>query len=94
MAPSPVKVVVTSLEYVSKFAVPVAVAVALMLTLVPLPLWAEVLRPEWVTLVLIYWCIALPQRIGVFTGWLAGLMLDVARGALQANTPWPLPWWP
>ena len=55
---------------------------ALMLQMLPLPEWAQALRPDWVALVLIYWCIALPDRVGVGIGWLAGLMLDVAHGAL------------
>lgn len=55
---------------------------ALMLTLIPLPEWASYLRPEWVSLVLIYWCMALPERIGIGAGWLAGLFLDVIHGAV------------
>lgn len=56
--------------------------VAVMLTLLPLPEWAERFRPEWVAMVLIYWCMALPERVNIGIGWLAGLFLDVARGAL------------
>jgi rod shape-determining protein MreD len=56
--------------------------IALVAHMVVLPDWAQSLRPDWVTLVLIYWCIALPERVGVGAGWLAGLMLDVAGGAL------------
>lgn len=56
--------------------------VAMMLTMVPVPNWAESLRPEWVTMVLIYWCMALPERIGVGVGWIAGLLLDVIHGAV------------
>ena len=55
---------------------------ALILTLIPLPDWAAYLRPEWVTIVLIYWCMALPERVGVGIGWLAGLFLDVVHGAV------------
>tara|TARA_R110002072_G_scaffold2252_4_gene18639 strand:- start:7016 stop:7516 length:501 start_codon:yes stop_codon:yes gene_type:complete len=40
------------------------------------------LRPDWVLLVLIYWVIALPQRVGILTGWLLGLMVDVLLGTL------------
>lgn len=60
----------------------VTFVIALMLTMVPLPHWLELLRPEWVTLVLIYWCLAIPERIGVTVGWIAGLVLDVAGGGL------------
>lgn len=56
--------------------------VALILNIAPLPQWAEILRPQWVVLVLIYWVIALPDRVGVFIGWIVGLFFDVASGAL------------
>ncbi len=55
---------------------------ALMLTIIPMPGWTVTLRPEWVVLVLIYWCLALPQRVGVGTAWIIGLVLDVLQGAL------------
>lgn len=55
---------------------------ALALTMLPLPHWAEYWRPEWVAMVLLYWCMAVPERVGVGVGWLAGLVLDVARGTL------------
>ncbi len=56
--------------------------VALMLTIIPLPDAIEAARPEWVALVLIYWCMAIPQRVGVGFGWLSGLLLDVLKGSL------------
>ncbi len=55
---------------------------ALLLTLVPMPDWVDRLRPQWVTMVLIYWCMALPERVNVGTGWLLGLFLDVSQGTL------------
>ncbi len=39
-------------------------------------------NPDWVLLVLIYWCIALPERFGVFTAWWVGLLTDVLTGRL------------
>lgn len=56
--------------------------VALTLTILPMPVWAEELRPQWVTLVLIYWCLVLPRRIGVFAGFFVGITQDVVSGAL------------
>jgi len=35
--------------------VPFSIALALMLTLLPLPDWARYFRPEWVALICIYW---------------------------------------
>ena len=55
---------------------------ALVLSIVPVPHWAEQFRPDWVGLVLIYWCIAIPHRVGIGTGWLVGLFQDVLYGAL------------
>lgn len=55
---------------------------ALVLTVVPLPDDLRILRPDWVLLVLIYWCMALPQRVGVGIGWLLGLFTDVLTGTL------------
>ncbi len=56
--------------------------VAMMLTLMPLPDGTEWFRPEWVAMVLIYWCMALPERVNIGVAWIMGLFLDVARGAL------------
>ena len=58
------------------------IIIAFMLAIMPLPDWALELRPDWVTLVLIYWAMALPASIGVTIAWLAGLMLDVSHGAV------------
>ena len=55
---------------------------ALALTIVPLPAMLELFRPEWMAMVLIYWCMAVPTRVGVSIGWLVGLVLDVSRDAL------------
>jgi len=56
--------------------------IALLLTVIPLPDWARYVRPDWVGLVLIYWCMALPERVGVATGWFTGLMVDLLTGTL------------
>jgi rod shape-determining protein MreD len=56
--------------------------VAFMLAAVPLPEWIIAWRPAWVALVLIYWCLAIPERVGVLSGWIIGLLLDVLHGSL------------
>ena len=55
---------------------------AIVLSIIPIPNWAEPFRPDWVALVLIYWCMASPDRVGVGTGWLTGLIMDVLYGSL------------
>lgn len=56
--------------------------VALILTIMPLPEWARPFRPDWTALLLIYWCMAVPNRVGVGIGWTAGLVMDVSTGSL------------
>ncbi len=60
----------------------VSLAVALILTILPMPDWGEDVRPQWVAMVVIYWGLALPTRIGVFWGWAVGLALDATSGTL------------
>lgn len=60
-------------------------SVALILTLMPFPVWAEPFRPDWVGLVLIYWCLAIPERVSVGTGWLLGFLQDVLYGSLLGS---------
>lgn len=55
---------------------------AYVLTILPLPEWLEIARPDWVALVLVYWCIAVPQRVGVGVGWFAGLLQDAVQNSL------------
>ncbi len=50
---------------------------ALTLNSINYPEWVQFARPDWVTLVLFYWCLRLPSSIGVGSGWLVGLMLDL-----------------
>lgn len=56
--------------------------VAFILTLLPMPDWTVWLRPAWVLMVLIYWNMMLPHRVGVGAAWLVGIMLDGLSGTL------------
>lgn len=55
---------------------------SLMLVLLPLPEWAHAFRPDWVTLFMIYWAMAMPEFVGLLTAWIFGLLLDVAQGTI------------
>ena len=57
-------------------------AIALLLTIVPVPEALRGLRPDWVGLTLIFWCLALPYRVSVGSGFFVGLLLDVLSGTL------------
>ena len=56
--------------------------IAFLLASMPLPMWVDRFRPDWLSLVLIYWCMALPQRVNVGIAWFLGLLLDAAKGSL------------
>jgi len=56
--------------------------VALLLSALPLPESLQAWRPEWVLLVLLYWVVALPERVGIGFAWMLGIMLDVLEGSL------------
>ena len=55
---------------------------AMFFVVLPLPEWIRAYRPEWVSLVLIYWCIAIPSKVNVGIAWIAGLGVDVLTGTL------------
>ena len=52
----------------------------MLLMLWPLPESLRFVRPEWVLMVLFYWAMALPNRVGVGYAWVVGLLMDVMMG--------------
>jgi rod shape-determining protein MreD len=58
------------------------IVVALLLAVMPLPTWAHAFRPQWPLLVLIYWAMALPQRIGIGSAWVLGVAVDLLTSSL------------
>jgi len=57
-----------------------SLAVALLVTILPLPAAVATMRPPWVAMVLVYWCIEAPERVGLVTAFAAGLALDLLIG--------------
>ena len=43
---------------------------------------AEVLKPDFLALLLLYWCIQAPRYVGVGTAWFLGLLMDVGDATL------------
>jgi rod shape-determining protein MreD len=58
----------------------ISVAAGLVFAIVPLPRWADPLRPDVALLLVIFWVLARPRVAGLGYAWLAGLLLDVLRG--------------
>jgi len=62
--------------------VALTVLAALVLTVLPLPSWLSLLRPQFLVLTVLYWSIASPRAGGIALGFIAGLALDVFQGAV------------
>jgi rod shape-determining protein MreD len=62
------------------FIIILTLLVALVASIMPLPLSFDNFRPSWVLIVLCYWSLALPAHINVITAWFMGLLLDVLLG--------------
>ncbi|MGE5824731.1 MAG: rod shape-determining protein MreD [Bacteroidota bacterium] len=55
-------------------------ALALLLDFMP---WADLrLMPEFVALVLTFWCVRQPRLVGLGVGWTLGLLIDAGNGVL------------
>ena len=65
-----------------KTAIYLTMAVALILTILPLPEWASPYRPEWLALVVLYWAMALPKVVNIASAWILGIVLDLLTGSL------------
>jgi rod shape-determining protein MreD len=55
---------------------------ALLLNLLPWSGAALWFRPDFVALVVLYWCIEQPRKVGFVAAWLLGLVMDVADGTV------------
>ncbi len=60
----------------------ISLVAALALAIVPLPAVVAPYRPDWVPLVLIFWALMAPERVGLLTAFAMGLALDTLSGAL------------
>lgn len=55
--------------------------VALILTVMPLPHWAAIVRPAFLVLVVLYWSTMMPRVGGMTLGFGSGLTLDLFQGS-------------
>ena len=64
------------------FRIILTLVMAMALRIAPWPGEMAALNPDWVLLVLIYWSLAIPERVGIFHAWTFGLLTDVLTGRL------------
>lgn len=60
----------------------ITILIALILSIMPLPLEIKAFRPNWLALVLIYWTLALPHKVNIGTAWILGFILDILLGTV------------
>ncbi|MET0288475.1 MAG: rod shape-determining protein MreD [Pseudoxanthomonas sp.] len=66
----------------NRWAMPLSILLALLLSLVPLPELVQPLRPFWLALVMAYWVIELPDSVGLGTVFAIGLVSDLVLGGV------------
>ncbi|SDU20193.1 rod shape-determining protein MreD [Halopseudomonas salegens] len=66
----------------SSLVIATSILLALLLSIMPMPSSIEAARPLWLAMVLAYWVMALPHRVGLLTAWVSGLATDVLYGDL------------
>lgn len=69
-------------KYSRTITVTTSFLIALILVAMPLPSWLVYWRPAWLFMVLVYWCMAMPERYSISTAWCIGLIADIQSGAL------------
>ncbi|HEX2585399.1 MAG TPA: rod shape-determining protein MreD [Steroidobacteraceae bacterium] len=57
-------------------------AIALLLTIAPLPDAINAARPDWLLLLVIYWTLNAPLLAGLSYAWICGLLMDALVGTL------------
>jgi rod shape-determining protein MreD len=67
-------------DHVRRMPMALSALVALALAIIPLPTVLDVLRPDFLVLVVFYWSIESPRAGGLALAFFAGLALDVING--------------
>jgi rod shape-determining protein MreD len=57
-----------------------SIFIGIILQIIPMPPPIDLYRPDWLLLILLYWAMALPNRVSVGIAGLAGVVLDLLYG--------------
>jgi rod shape-determining protein MreD len=60
----------------------ISAILGLVLTIVPLPRWLEVMRPDFLLLFVVYWSLTAPRVAGLTFAWICGFGIDLLRGVV------------
>ncbi|MFM8333454.1 MAG: rod shape-determining protein MreD [Candidatus Methylumidiphilus sp.] len=67
---------------IARLVVTLSLAFAMVLRILPLPHEWFLYNPDWVLLFLVYWAMAIPERVGVGYAWCVGLFCDALTARL------------
>lgn len=59
-----------------------SLVLAMGLNIASFPEWLHIMNPDWLLLMVIYWTLAIPEKIGVFNAWFVGLLVDSLTGRM------------
>ncbi len=68
------------LQPVSPWFIALSLIVALLVNFLPTAAWPWL--PDWVALVLVFWCVREPRHVGMGSGFVLGLAMDVADSSV------------
>ncbi|WP_372864781.1 rod shape-determining protein MreD [Spongiibacter sp.] len=68
----------------------VSLLLAILLSIVPLSGALAWLRPDWLLLILLYWLLAIPERVGIALCWTCGLVQDILFGSVLGQNAFSL----
>ena len=60
----------------------ITLLIAMMLTILPFPVWVMWLQPMWVFMVLLFWIMTIPHRVSIGTAFISGFLLDLLTGTM------------
>lgn len=61
----------------------ISLLLAIIVSIIPMPIQFEPFRPDWALLVVMYWSLALPHRVNVGVACIVGFVLDLLIGTVM-----------
>jgi rod shape-determining protein MreD len=71
-----------SREELNRLPMYVSVVLGLTLSILPLPRWLDIARPDFLAIVVLYWAIMVPRAGGIMLAFACGLLLDAFKGVV------------
>ncbi|MGH8551769.1 MAG: rod shape-determining protein MreD, partial [Methylococcales bacterium] len=66
-----------------------SIVLAMVFRILPCPRDWVMFNPDWILLVVIYWCLCIPERFNIGSAWAVGLITDSLTGQLLGHHALP-----